>query len=228
VFAIHRTSRRLGSAYAAFIGRDVSPADHRLTGHSPDKETQNVSTNARLVAPLVLFVCATSTTAQTQPAYKVGTAEELITPCTPALQDNNDCRPGFIDVDVDLNLAGNGNTNNATSLDSELLVRVLAIEDLTSAQHHLVLVSVDVGVMELSFIADIRNQVRGYHGLRPEEVMINASHTHSAPSMHLFCPGLSCPTDEVSNPSFENPVPNDAYVESVKAKINRRHQKRVG
>ncbi|MCA1619598.1 MAG: hypothetical protein LC795_09880, partial [Acidobacteria bacterium] len=112
----------------------------------------------------------------------------------------------YIDLDDidDISLLGSGpdhksNTihveeENEVKFKQDLWVRVLAIEE-PEAGRRMVLVGVDVAVFERSFVDEVRDLVRGYKGLRPGEVMLNASHTHSAPSLKLYCPGATCPID---------------------------------
>ncbi len=171
-----------------------------------------------LLLPLMLIGCAASARAQSLP-YKVGIAKQIITPCTANLEAANACDKGtgYIDLDADsVDLLGAGAHDTAGGIHSQLWVRALAIEDQATGRQ-IVMVSVDVAVFTRSFIEEVRDEVRGYAGLRPDEVMINASHTHSAPSLKAYCPGPTCPEPDYSGE--DNAPPDPQYVAGVKARI---------
>ena len=76
----------------------------------------------------------------------------------------------------------------ATNLDSRLLVQALALKNPTCERF--VLVSLDNCEVNHAFTAPALEQIQSRHGLKPGEVMIVSSHTHSAPVLEQTLEGM--------------------------------------
>ena len=142
--------------------------------------------------------------------YQVGTAARPITPCVA-----DPCATGGISVPAHMPLLGYTCNLIATGADTDLWVRVLTIED--SNGERAVLIAVDTAVFRPMFVARIRRRLQSDYGLHPEQVLVNASHTHSAPSLMLYCPADTCPLNGCTG--VENPGPTDAYFDEVQNRI---------
>ncbi len=118
--------------------------------------------------------------------YQVGVSKLEITPPAHLLQAGR------------IYLWGYGfRTQPADSVRDPLWARALAIAD--ESGNRLVLVSLDVCAVDQAFTAAVREELLHSHGLLPECLAINLTHTHSAPvavSIPTWNPGADTPEPE--------------------------------
>ena len=138
--------------------------------------------NPGLVAVLLL-VCVPSGIAR---AARIGFAENVITPC--GATTGIACGGGRIPVIETLETTG-GNAKTITGVASDLQVAAVALED--DRGRPFIFVAVDLLGVERDLVRDVRTRLRALPGLGPDDIVINASHTHTAPTMR-FLTGTGC------------------------------------
>ncbi len=118
--------------------------------------------------------------------YQVGVSKVEITPPAHLLQAGK------------IFLWGYGfRTQPADSVRDPLWARVLAIAD--ELGNRIVLVSLDICTVDQAFTSAVRENLMDSHGLPPQCLAINLSHTHSAPvalSIATWNPGADTPDPE--------------------------------
>lgn len=128
----------------------------------------------------LLAVCFTSSTqAAEPPAWKAGVASVVITP------DTNMWMAGY---------ASRNKPSEGTAQD--LHAKALAIEDY--AGYRLVFVTVDLIGIPRTMRKSLETRVQSAYQLKPEQMLLNASHTHCGPEFRVG----RTPSDEIEmNPS---------------------------
>ncbi|HID22776.1 MAG TPA: hypothetical protein EYP14_10300, partial [Planctomycetaceae bacterium] len=115
--------------------------------------------------------CVPSLVADTQPVpgkgpWKVGLAAATVTPRKPVY------------------LSGYASRNHPfESVEADLYVKALALED--QAGHRTVLVTADIIGFRIEMTRRIWEGVEKTTGLKPHQVLLNASHTHTGPAVSL-------------------------------------------
>jgi len=79
-----------------------------------------IATFTLLISPSAIFC---------QLVFKVGVATQNITPCSDNLRSNNLCKPEYINVTGNIKNSG-GNATTITSVESDLEVRAVVIQDI--------------------------------------------------------------------------------------------------
>jgi hypothetical protein len=129
-----------------------------------------------LLAPFLIALPILPAVAVAQTNFSVGVAKAEITPNPPTSCPFTGSSSDPIPVaSCEIKLSGIGIASSATGVESPLWVRVLSIQDITGRRF--VLVALDLIDFQPSFAEDIRKRA----GLAPEEILVNASHTHGGP-----------------------------------------------
>jgi hypothetical protein len=115
-----------------------------------------------MVVGAAMLLIASANSAEPPPGWKAGAASVAITPGEPTW------------------MAGYASRNKPSEGKfQDLFAKALALEDATGAR--LVIVTLDLIGVPRALRDAVEKQVCQKHGLRPEGLLINASHTHSGP-----------------------------------------------
>jgi hypothetical protein len=119
--------------------------------------------NRTMVVAIVSSACAVSACLSAEPAsWKAGVAKESITPREPVWMAGFAARNGPSDGQL-----------------TELYARALALSD--AQNNRLVVVTLDLIEIPEALRDMIAGLARKSHGLKPEELLVNVSHTHGGP-----------------------------------------------
>jgi hypothetical protein len=142
----------------------------------------------------VALAALASTSASWAYEYQVGLAHTVVSPCAPGVGGIACTLPGGgtrISVQNSLKTTGGAAdtiTGVANTLGAgtpnDLMASALAISD--SSGRTVVLIGVDVLGFDPDLVEDVRARLHFGYGLAPEDVLLNASHTHTAPTMRYL------------------------------------------
>lgn len=146
-----------------------------------------------------------------QLSFKVGVDIQNITPCTDNLRTNSLCKVGYINIIGNIKNSG-GNAQTITSVESDLEVRAIVIED--QSMTRVALITIDNLGLPESFTNSVRTTLAASGlGLSENHIIINASHTHNAPAIKDNTAAGVVP------PLSQEDPPNVQYVAGVANKI---------
>lgn len=109
-----------------------------------------------------------------------------------------------------------GREGTAIGTNDPLYARALVLDD---GRHCVAFVALDLVVVTAEFTASVRDAVQRATGMRPEHVMLAASHTHAGPDLFRWAEGL----DPQVEPQIRRQV-----IETVVQAFSKRRPARVG
>ncbi len=163
----------------------------------------------RLLLPAIVLIGLLSARAAEPPRdlpWKAGAAAVDITPDGPVW------------------LAGYGaRTRPSEGVAQRIFAKALAVEDVAGS-HVVVLVTMDLIGVPREVRAGVEKSVAARHGLGPESILLNASHTHSGPAPYAY--GVPDPTFARQGEAYGR-VLGEKIVEVIGAALARREPARL-
>lgn len=135
-----------------------------------------------------------------QAQYSAGVGTASITPCI-----GSSCGTDTIDTGTDLVVTSGGNGAQVNAIHSPLLARALTVKLKGDSEPYQVFLTLDVLMLDAALTKGIKDGITKLNSkIEARHILINASHTHNAPSVVSLKRG---PLNE--------PVPSEKYLKGV-------------
>jgi hypothetical protein len=185
-------SIRLGSTACRQLQK-FSDKSKKFLGRKPMHQHRNVFSErqmgklwVRTIAGLVLAGGCQLSAAQ----HLAGLGVATITPCTASLARTGACRADHLDLRGEDLTSSGGSGAIVTAVHSELTARALVIQD--ASGRRAVIAAIDVLLVDEQWSSEVKALIQQQHpGLRASDIVINASHTHSAPALVDLSKGVT-------------------------------------